>query len=153
MHRVLRDDAVCVTFYGWSHADAVLRAAREAGFRPAGHIVFPKRYASRARLLRYQHEQAYLFAKGRPPEPDAPPSDVISGWRYTGNRLHPTQKPVGVLTPLIEAFSAPGGIVLDPFCGSGSTLVAAQEAARRYIGIEIEAEHHAAARARLAPPR
>ncbi len=142
MHRVLRDDALCVSFYGWTRADAFLAAARHAGFRAAGHIVFRKRYASTARFLRYEHEQAYLFAKGDPPLPASPPSDVIDGWRYTGNRLHPTQKPVSVLTPLIEAFTAPGAVVLDPFCGSGSTLIAARDADRRFIGIELDPDYH-----------
>lgn len=76
--------------------------------------------------------------------------------QYTGNRLHPTQKPVGVLRPLIEAFSQPGDVVLDPFCGSGSTLAAAHELKRRYVGIELDAGHHHTATVRLqalkAPP-
>jgi site-specific DNA-methyltransferase (adenine-specific) len=150
MHRVLRDDALCVSFYGWNHADAFLIAAREAGFRAAGHIVFRKRYASHTRYLRYEHEQAFLFTKGRPALPASPPPDVIDGWRYTGNRLHPTQKPVGVLLPLIQSLTTPGAIVLDPFCGSGSTLVAARESGRRFIGIEMDAAHHRICRSRLA---
>ena len=83
-----------------------------------------------------------MFAKGEPPLPASPPPDVLDGWRYTGNRLHPTQKPVSVLTPLIEAFTAPGAVVLDPFCGSGSTLVAARGVERRFIGIELDPVHH-----------
>lgn len=39
---------------------------------------------------------------------------------YTGNKLHPTQKPVAALKPLIEAFCPQQGTVLDPFAGSGS---------------------------------
>lgn len=150
MHRVLREHALCVSFYGWNHADLFLTAARSAGFRPAGHIVFRKPYASNARFLRYEHEQAFLFAKGRPALPESPPSDVIDGWVYTGNRLHPTQKPVGVLTTLIESLAAPDAVILDPFCGSGSSLVAARRAGRRFIGIELEPAHHATARSRTA---
>ncbi|HHG2022017.1 TPA: DNA methyltransferase, partial [Klebsiella pneumoniae] len=69
---------------------------------------------------------------------------------YTGNALHPTQKPVEALQPLIESFSAPGAIVLDPFAGSGSTCVAAYRAGRRYIGIEMLAQYHRAGTERLA---
>ena len=63
--------------------------------------------------------------------------DVLP-WKYTGNRLHPTQKPVSILRPYIEAFTHPVDTVLDPFCGSGSTLVAAKESGWQSIGVEIE---------------
>ena len=68
---------------------------------------------------------------------------------YTGNKLHPTQKPVKALTPLIRSFSKPGDIILDPFCGSGSTLMAAKMLGRDYLGIELSAKHHETATARL----
>lgn len=149
VYRLLGTDTLCVSFYGWNHVDRFMAAWRAAGFSVAGHIVFRKPYASGVRFLRYEHEQAYLLAKGRPAIPDAPLPDVIDGWRYTGNRLHPTQKPVGVLSPLIDAFTSPGAIVLDPFCGSGSTLVAARAAGRRFIGIELASEYHHIARSRI----
>jgi DNA modification methylase len=53
-----------------------------------------------------------------------------------GDRLHPAQKPVSLLNALVGKHDAQ--IVLDPFCGSGSTLIAAREHGRRAIGIEIE---------------
>jgi site-specific DNA-methyltransferase (adenine-specific) len=148
MHRVLRPDSLCVSFYGWNKVDTFMAAWREAGFAIVGHIVFRKRYGSNSRFLSYRHESAYLLAKGRPPLPKSPVPDVLD-WQYTGNKLHPTQKPVSILKPLIAAFTKPGGVVCDPFCGSGSTLVAARELDRRFIGIELDPDHHRTASARL----
>ncbi|MPS34308.1 MAG: DNA methylase [Stenotrophomonas sp.] len=148
IHRVLHDDAFCVSFYGWNRVDRFFNAWRAAGLRAVGHIVFAKRYQSCAKFLRYQHEAAYLLAKGRPALPNAPVPDVLP-WQYSGNRLHPTQKPVDCLATLIEAFCPAGGVVLDPFAGSGSTCVAARRTGRRFIGIELDAKYHAAATTRL----
>jgi DNA modification methylase len=147
-YRVLRRDSFCVSFYGWPHADKFMAAWRAAGFRIVGHLVFRKAYASSVRLLRYQHELAYLLAKGSPKQPACPIPDVID-FRYTGNRLHPTEKPVSALMPLIGAFSQEGGLVFDPFCGSGSTLVAARQLRRRFLGIELDSQYHAIASQRL----
>jgi len=127
-----------------------VEAWRDAGFRIAGHLVFRKSYASKARFLKYQHEQAYLLAKGNPALPQQPISDVID-MPYSGNRLHPTQKPVAALKTLIEAFTEEGDLVLDPFCGSGSTLLAVKILKRRYLGIELDEQYHAAALKRLQP--
>jgi DNA modification methylase len=149
LYRVLAPDRFAVSFYGWPHADRFLGAFRAAGFRIVGHFVFPKRYTSTTRYLRYQHECAYLLAKGRPAEPEHAIGDVID-WTYSGNRLHPTQKPLPVLLPLVETFSQPGGLVLDPFAGSASTLLAAHLLGRRYLGIELDAGYHAIAQRRLA---
>jgi len=90
-----------------------------------------------------------VLAKGHPALPENPPADVID-FPYTGNRLHPTQKPVAILKPLIEAFCPEGGLVLDPFCGSGSTLVAAHGVDRDYVGIELDCTYHGIAARRLA---
>ena len=151
MYRVLRPNSLCVSFYGWNKVDLFMAAWREAGFDVVGHIVFRKRYSSKARYLSYEHESAYLLAKGRPSLPSSPVPDVLD-WQYSGNRLPPTQKPVQPLKTLIGAFTKPGAVVLDPFCGSGSTLIAAQELGRRFIGIELDEQHHCTASSRIAQP-
>lgn len=151
MYRVLKPDAFAISFYGFHRTDVFMTAWKEAGFRIGGHFVFPKRYASRQAFTQYQHEAAYLLIKGNPAYPANPPPDVMD-WVYTGNKHHPTQKSVKVLRPLIEAFTQPDDLVLDPFAGSGSTCVAAQRAGRRAIGIELDAAHCATARARLEHP-
>jgi site-specific DNA-methyltransferase (adenine-specific) len=147
--RLLRKDSFCVSFYGWPHADRFLAAYRAAGFRIVGHLVFPKRYTSASKHLRYQHECAYLLAKGYPREPKDTIGDVID-WTYSGNKLHPTQKPLSVLLPLVETFSKSAATVLDPFAGSGSSLLAAKMLGRNYIGVEIDPACHAVASQRLA---
>ena len=51
---------------------------------------------------------------------------------------HPTEKPLGVLLPIVSYACPPGGTVLDPMCGSGSTLDAARATGRRAIGIDAD---------------
>jgi adenine-specific DNA-methyltransferase len=147
--RVMKPDTLMVSFYGWQVVDQFLAAWRAAGLRPVGHLVFAKSYASSSRYLEARHESAYLLAKGRPALPAVIGSDVRP-WDYTGNRLHPTQKPVAPLHELIELFCPATGLVLDPLAGSGSTLVAAKAAGRDYLGIELDAGHVATIRSRLA---
>lgn len=62
-------------------------------------------------------------------------------WEKDGKdipKIHPAQKPVAVLKRLIEIFTDPGDVVIDPCCGSGSTLRAAAELGRNAYGFEID---------------
>ena len=65
-------------------------------------------------------------------------------------RLHPNEKPVPVVSRLVEAMSNPGQVVFDPFMGSGTTLRAAKDLGRRGIGVEIEERYCEVAAKRLA---
>jgi DNA modification methylase len=147
--RLLRPGSLALSFYGWNRVDLFFDAWKAAGFSVVGHLVFRKRYASSSRFFEYRHESAYLLAKGNAKLPAVPLPDVMD-WQYTGNKLHPTQKPVENLTPIVRTFCKPGDLVLDPFCGAGSSLVAARDAGCAYLGIEVAAEHHRTATERLA---
>jgi site-specific DNA-methyltransferase (adenine-specific) len=82
-------------------------------------------------LKRYLHEQ-----KGTPVKSvitDIPPI----GPQAAEKLGYPTQKPLELLERIVQASSNPGGVVLDPFCGCGTTVAAAQKLGRRWIGIDI----------------
>jgi DNA modification methylase len=149
LYRVLKPNTFCVSFYGWNSVAVFFEAWKRAGFASVGHIVWHKGYSSRRGFLNARHEQAYVLAKGHPAKP-ARPLDDVQPWEYSGNVVHPTEKAVSVLQPLIRSFSNPGACILDPFAGSGSSLVAAALCGRNYIGIELEAKYVEHARRRLA---
>ena len=80
-------------------------------------------------------------------------------WRWNGmlqepnhpkeKRQHPTQKPLGVMLWILERYSKPDDLILDPFCGSGTICIAAKMLGRRYIGIDISPEYCEIARKRI----
>lgn len=66
---------------------------------------------------------------------------VIDVANEHGRAVHPTQKPLGILAPLISYSVPPGGLVIDPFMGSGSTGIAAEMLGRRWLGCELNPEY------------
>ena len=148
IYRVLKDDSLCVSFYGWPHADIFLDAWKRCGFRPVSHLTWVKRSSSRIGYTAGCHESAYLLAKGNPSKPSYPPVDVLQ-YGYSGNKIHPTEKPVSALKPIIEAYTSPGSLILDPFCGSGSTGLAANFCGRHYLLMEIDPKYFESAKKRL----
>lgn len=73
-------------------------------------------------------------------------------WEKDGKdvpKIHPAQKPVKVLKKLIETFTDPGDVVIDPCCGSGSTLRAAYELGRSAYGFEIDRNFYSEAKGKM----
>ena len=79
------------------------------------------------------------------------PRDVLKvSWRSAfGKTLHPTQKPVSLCEYFIKTYTDDGGVILDPFMGSGTTAVAAKNTNRNYIGWEQNDEYFNIAEERL----
>jgi len=75
---------------------------------------------------------------------------TVPFWSMPENTDHPTQKPEKLLARVLLASSEKGGVILDPFLGSGTTSVVAKKLGRRYIGIEREKEYCLLAEKRLA---
>jgi len=73
----------------------------------------------------------------------------IFKFNRTGNKLHPTQKPVDLLEYLIEKFTDKGDVIFDPFMGSGSTGVACINKGRNFIGCELDEDYYNIAKDRI----
>jgi DNA modification methylase len=86
-------------------------------------------------------DQDYRVARG-----DRPPSAESGPRRNT----HPTVKPVALMAYLVRLVTPPGGVVLDPFCGSGSTGVACVREGVGFAGVELDPGHAEVARQRIA---
>ena len=92
-------------------------------------------------------EKAERERRGKPLEDWWPlPIDLR---RRSVSHGYPTQKPIKLLRRIVAATSDPGDLVLDPFCGSGTALVAAKEGERRYVGIDLSERACELARRRL----
>lgn len=109
----------------------------------AGKIHWPKKAGGMPMLKRYLDEQ-----------PGVPLQDVWTDIRplhnLTAERLgYPTQKPEALLARIIESSSAPNEVVLDPFCGCGTSVAVAEKLGRRWIGIDISATALAIMRRRM----
>lgn len=91
------------------------------------------------------NEKAFVAYEG------TPDNVLRSGFSQGEGGRHVAQKPVKLLRALIELTTQEGQIVLDPFCGSGSTLVAAKLSRRHYLGFDIDANSVKLAKERLAP--
>lgn len=117
---------------------------------PMHEIVWDKKSPGLGGGIRYQHETVLLCSFGKP-KGRCSIFSVHREWVPNFPRkLHPHQKPVGLLSNLIRYASDPQGTILDPFMGSGSTAIAAVELGYNFIGIESDPNHFAVAESRIA---
>jgi DNA modification methylase len=149
----LCDGGVFGTFIDWRGNPTVIAAAAKLGLTPLNLIVWAKTNPGMGSLYRSAHELLPLYKKG-----DAPHVNNVrlckngrsrsNVWIYPGASLgsdarrglqdHPTVKPTAMLEDALVDLTNRGDIVLDPFLGSGSTLIAAHKAGRVCRGVELD---------------
>lgn len=123
-------------FTDWRQYPTVVTAWETTGWSLRSCVVWSKgRGGAMGSFWRNDHEWVAVFTKGMPvPLPHGGFFNVLTATKPQGGK-HPTEKPIAIMQRIVEA--APG-VVLDPFAGSGTTLVAAKQLGRKAIGIEIE---------------
>lgn len=146
--RLSEGGSLCV-FIDWRNWGNLVGAVESAGFRVNNMVVWDKRQIGMGNGFRNQHELVLYGSLGTPRVISHAVPNVLACKREE-NDLHQSPKPVALMQRLLEVVSAPGDIVLDPFLGSGSTLLAAKASGRKGIGIEIEERYCEIAAQRLA---
>jgi DNA modification methylase len=151
------DGSIHFVFMDWPHVEELLIAGKEV-YRGLQNIaVWVKTNPGPGALYRSQHELVFVFRNGEEPHLN----NVALGrhgrnrsnvWSYAGadkfpvGRLddlsaHPTVKPVALVADAMRDCSRRGDIVLDPFLGAGTTILAAERVRRRGYGIEIDPQY------------
>lgn len=148
------DGSIHFVCMDWRHLLELLTAGRAAYSELKNLCVWAKTNGGMGSLYRSRHELIAVFKSGTAPhinnvELGRFGRNRTNVWSYAGlssfqaNRdetlaMHPTVKPVGLVEDAIKDCSNRGGIVLDAFAGSGSTLIAAERAGRRGFAIELD---------------
>ena len=150
----LCDGGVCGTFIDWRGSPIVHSAATKLGLVPLNLIVWAKTNAGMGSLYRSQHELLPLFKKGtalhvnnvelgrrgrrRSNVWTYPGASSLGSDARRGLKDHPTVKPTAMLEDALLDLSNRSDIVVDPFLGSGSTLIAADKTGRVCRGAELD---------------
>ena len=152
--RVSRNGSVHFVCMDWRHAGELIEAGRAIYGAHLNTAIWVKTNAGQGSFYRSQHEQVFVFRAGC----EQHLNNIELGrhgrsrsnvWTYSGvntfraGRMddliaHPTVKPVALVADAMKDCSRRGDIVLDPFCGSGTTILAAERVGRVGYGLEIE---------------
>lgn len=138
IYRALKRDADAYVMVNDKNLMLAMGAFQGAGFKFHNLLVWDKHGPTPNRWYMKHLEYVLYLWKGRSRTIRNPGSKQLFRADRPGLGLHPTEKPVALMRHYIENSTDPGDVVLDPYMGSGSTLVAAVEAGRGGIGIEVD---------------
>ena len=143
-YQALAPDSWCIWWFAWVHYEEVKATLAKVGFiLDRVPIVWNKsgrkNTSSRPDLyLARGYEQCFVCRKGNPNLPGAGRSNVFN---YPppdkGERIHPTQRPVGLIRDLCRTFTIPGATILSPFLGSGNTIISAYQEGMKCFGWDL----------------
>ena len=158
-----RGQAPCmIVFCSFQQLQTVIKYAEKHGFKKYIPLVFCKNYSPQALKANMRicgaTEYALILYRDKLPKFNNDGKMVFNWFEWKRDsvkeypKIHPSQKPVGVLKRLIEIFTDPGDVVIDPCAGSGTTLRAAAELGRSAYGFEISKEFYRRAKAEMITP-
>ncbi|AZN35523.1 DNA-methyltransferase [Iodobacter ciconiae] len=151
--RVMKDGAPICLFTDWRQLPLTTDALQIAGFTWRGIAVWDKGEGVRPQMGRYRNQAEYIVWGSKGQMPNERDVGVLRGVYKEvvkqKDKFHVTGKPTDLMRDLIK-ICKPGGLILDPFAGSGSTLVAAQMEGYHWLGCELSEEYKAIAIERLA---
>ena len=135
--RILVPGGHILAFIDWRMAPNLAAALETADLRAPDPRLGQQAFGMGA-IFRNQHEFIVHMTAGNPAAPQR--RDVGNVLRYpiVRNGTHPTEKPVPLLHTLLSVVAPPGGVVLDPFAGSGAILIAARDLGMRAIGVNSD---------------
>lgn len=150
-YRIMKDNTAIYCFCSWHNVD-IFKQVFEKYFKLKKIVVWQKNNTSMGDLkgsYAPKHEFVLFAHKGRRLLNGFRHPDIIQAKR-TGNKYHPTEKPVDLLEIFISESSNIGETVLDCFMGSGSTGVACVNTGRNFIGMELDKQYFDIAVQRIA---
>lgn len=144
-YRILKADAHCYIMTNHINLQEILNVATESGFQFVKSLIWDKGNKIMGTYYMSQFEYILFFRKGANKQiNNCGTSDILKvpnkkmNSLDNGGNLHDTEKPIELMKILIENSSKEGELVLEPFAGIGSTVLACVESNRNYIGIEID---------------
>ena len=150
-YRILKKNSTLYNFTNWKNYPFLTEfISRYTRFKIKHVIVWRKRNFGMGYAFRHQYEIILVLEKGNPKYNLRNFSDVQDAEHILHNKkTHPHQKPLDLLAKMIEHSSKEGDLVFDPFCGSGSTCMAAQNKNRKWLGIEQDSSYVNMAKRRI----
>jgi len=139
-YRILKRNTSLYLFTNWKHYPFLTEFIfRYTKFKIRHLVVWKKHNFGLGWAFRHQYELILVLEKGKPKYNLTNFSDVQNAKHINHGKLnHPHEKPLDLLTKMIEHSSKKGDLVLDPFSGSGSTCKACENVGRKWIGIELD---------------